>query len=63
MRFVYLFRQGIFIDSASEEIEVINLKHDLDYLCDLYENVNFSTVFYNSIFLDDEKGSVAKVCV
>lgn len=57
MRFVYLFRQGIFIDSASEEIEVKNLKHDLDYLCDLYENVNFSTVFYNSIFLDDEKGS------
>lgn len=53
MRFVYLFRQGIYIDSTSEEIEVKNLKHDLDYLCDLYENADFSMVFYNSIFLDD----------
>lgn len=53
MRFVYLFRQGIYIDSTSEEIEVKNLEHDLDYLCDLYENAGFSMVFYNSIFLDD----------
>ena len=53
IKFVYLFRQGIFIDPASEELEVKNLKHDLDYICDLYENANFSTVFYNSIILDD----------
>ena len=41
IKFVYLFRQGIFIDPASEEPEVKNLKHDLDYICHLYENAIF----------------------
>ena len=45
IKFVYLFRQGIFIDPASEDREVKNLKHDLDYICDLYEKANF----YNGI--------------
>ena len=53
MRFVYLFRQGIYIDSTSEEIEVKNLKHDLDYLCDLYENADFPTIDCNPTHLDN----------
>lgn len=53
MRFVYLFRQGIYIDSTSEEIEVKNLKHDLDYLCDLYENADFPTIDCNPTLLDN----------
>ena len=57
IKFVCLFQQSLFIDPASEEREAKNLKHDLDYICDLYENANFLTVCYNSIFLDDEKGS------
>ena len=51
MRFVYLFRQGIYIDSTSEEIEVKNLKHDLDYLCDLYEDADFPTIDCNPTHL------------
>ena len=51
MRFVYLFRQGIYIDSTSEEIEVKNLKHDLDYLCDLYEDADSPTIDCNPTHL------------
>lgn len=41
IKFVCLFQQSLFIDPASEELEVKNLKHDLDYICDLYGNANF----------------------
>lgn len=53
IKFVYLFRQGIYIDSTSEEIEVKNLKHDLDYISDLYENADFPTIDCNPTHLDN----------
>ena len=53
IKFVYLFRQGIFIDPASEEPEVKNLKLDLDYICDLYENADFPTIDCNPTHVDN----------
>lgn len=53
IKFVCLFQQSLFIDPASEELEVKNLKHDLDYICDLYENADFPTIDCNPTHLDN----------
>ena len=53
VRFVYLFQQGLYIDTFAKEVVVENLKCDLDYICDLYENADCSTICYNPILLDD----------
>ncbi len=53
MRFVYFFRQGIYIDTFAQEIEVKKLKWDLDYISDLYENADFPTIDCNPTHLDN----------